>query len=217
MHSLTNKQQDVFDFILAYYREHHSIPNYPTIQEEFDLSSSNSVYQYLEALKKKGYLEKTEWGYTLHESKRALARRNEKMGIPIRGEITAGGMQEAIESDMGHLPVELVLQRSPDLFALKVVGNSMVDADIRDGDYIILEQKKPESGEIGAILYQGETTLKRIMDIPGQKGIVLQAENPGYDPIHISPDEWEEVRAIGNMFGKAWTDGSGWHIMFRTR
>lgn len=210
MRPLTSKQQAVFDFIVEYYREHYSVPNYPTIQAEFDLKSSNSVYQYLEALKAKGYLEKVPYGYRLHESKRELAKSQEEMAILIRGRLAPDGNIEEIA--MEQLPVAFVLKRSPELFALQVVGNSMVAADIRAGDYIILEEKDVGPGDTWLMRYNGELRLSQIMKI--QDNIVLLPESSNQDTIHISQDDLEEIHIFGAFIGKAWKEDRKWHIVF---
>ena len=210
MSPLTSKQQAVFDFIIKYYREHYSVPNYPTIQEEFNLKSSNSVYQYFEALKEKGYLEKVPYGYRLHESKRELARKEEELAIPVRGRLIPDGTVEEIATK--QLPVALVMKRSPELFALQVVGNAMVGADIRDGDYIILEEKDLTPSDTWLMIYNGELLLSGM--IKSGDNIHLLPENPGSDTIRISPEDLEEIHVFGALIGKAWEENRGWHIVF---
>jgi repressor LexA len=210
MRPLTSKQQAVFDFIVEYYREHYSVPNYPTIQDEFNLKSSNSVYQYLEALKEKGYLEKVPYGYRLHESKHELVRKQEELAIPIRGRLTPDGTVEEIAMD--QLPVAFVMKRSPELFALKVVGNSMVGADIRHGDYIILEQKEVTQSDTWLMKYNGGLLLSRMMKTGDN--IVLLPESPARDTLHINQEELEEIHIFGAFVGKAWQEDHKWHIVF---
>lgn len=71
-------------------------------------------------------------------------------------------MHEAISENLGHLPVEIHPEKSDPYFALTVDGESIIDADIRDGDYIIIDPRELGDGEIGAIQYRGEATLKTI-------------------------------------------------------
>lgn len=218
MRKLSDKQREAFSFILEYYTEHGRMPDYPAFQEALGYRSPNSVYQLLQALIKKQHLIRSDHGqYDLHPDKFHLleGQHDDNTGIPILGRIAAGGMHEAIPEDLGRLPVELLTWRSDRLFALQVNGDSMIDADIRDGDYIILDRKEPRNGEIGAVLYNGETTLKRIHRT--EKGVELRPENPNYNSIHIRPDEWEEVGVLGTYVGKAWQEPDGWRLFFRTR
>ncbi|SHG64843.1 repressor LexA [Fodinibius roseus] len=213
MKSLTDKQQQLWEYILDFYEDYSQFPSYEDMQEAFGYSSSNSIYQHLQALTKKNYLAKHGRGhYDIHPSKR-----NELSGfypgIPVKGRIAAGAMHEAISENLGHLPVEIHPETSDHYFALIVDGESMIDADIRDGDYIIIDPREPGDGEIGAIRYRGETTLKTIRK--RADGITLQPENPSFDPIDITPEEWEKVTVYGTYVGKAWKKGNDWGLIFR--
>ncbi len=215
MRSLTEKQQEIFRFILDHYRDHGRVPDYPSLQEAFGYTSANSVYQHLSALVKKQYLVKLDHGtYDIHQRYFSLLEESEEsQGLPIRGRIAAGGMHEAVGADLGYLPVELVSWRSPRLFALQVTGDSMEEAGIRDGYYIILDQKEPSNGDIGAVLYNGETTLKRIFRWEDE--IELRPENEAYKPIYIRPEEWEEVTVFGTYVGRAWKEDGEWGLRFK--
>lgn len=215
MKSLTDIQARLWEFILSYYEEHQQFPGYAEMQEEFGYSSTNSIYQHLRSLEKKHYLTKHGRGnYDIHPTKRSQLE-GFFPGIPVKGRIAAGGMHEAISENLGHLPVEIHPAQSDHYFALIVDGESMIDADIRDGDYIIIDPRQPRDGEIGAILYNGETTLKTIRK--KNNGVELQPENPAYDPIHITPGEWEQITVFGTFVGKAWKKGGNWGLIFRSR
>lgn len=214
MKTLTDKQRRLWEFILGYYEDHSQFPSYADMQEAFGYSSSNSIYQHLVSLEKKNYLIKHSRGnYDIHPTKRSQLE-GFYPGIPVKGRIAAGGMHEAISENLGHLPVEIHPEKSDHYFALIVDGESMIEADIRDGDYIIIDPREPKDGEIGAILYDGETTLKTIRKKPD--GITLQPENSAYEPIHITPGEWERVQVFGTFVGKAWKKGGQWGLIFRS-
>lgn len=214
MKTLTDKQRGLWEFILSHYEKHSLFPSYADMQEAFGYSSSNSIYQHLASLEKKNYLAKHGRGqYDIHPTKRSQLE-GFYPGIPVKGHIAAGGMHEAISENLGHLPVEIYPEKSDHYFALIVDGESMIEADIRDGDYIIIDPREPGDGEIGAIFYNGETTLKTIRKKPD--GITLQPENPAYDPIHITPGEWERVQVFGTFVGKAWKKGGNWGLIFRS-
>lgn len=214
MKSLTDKQRQIWEFILSFYEDYSQFPTYKDMQNELGYSSTNSIYQHLQGLTKKNYLTKLGQGhYEIHPSKR-----NELSGfypgVPVKGRIAAGAMHQAISENLGHLPVEIHPEKSDHYFALIVDGESMIDADIQDGDYIIIDPREPKDGEIGAIRYRGETTLKTIQK--RSDGITLQPENPSYDPIDITPDEWEEVTVYGTYVGKAWKKDGNWGVIFRS-
>lgn len=215
MEQLTPSQQEIWGFILDYYRAQDSFPDYKTIQQECDITHLNSVYQYLSFLVEKNYLEK--WGpgtYRIHPSKISfLYEHTGDAGIPILGRITASGMREAIEEPLGSIPIQLT-NRTRDTFALEVYGPSMIGAGIDDGDFIILEKRSTlNNGEIGAIRYQGETTLKRIAREKDK--LIMKPENDQFDPIVIEPDEFEDISIIGGYVGKATNRPAGWNLFLR--
>ncbi|MDZ7714785.1 MAG: transcriptional repressor LexA [Balneolaceae bacterium] len=213
MKKLTDKQSALWEYIINYIESYSQFPAYADMQEAFGYNSSNSIYQHLHALEKKNYLTKSGKGnYDVHPTKRSELK-GFFPGIPVKGHIAAGGMHEAIQENLGHLPVEIYPAKSDHYFALIVDGDSMIDADIRDGDYIIIDPREPNDGEIGAILYNGETTLKTIRK--RSDGVVLQPENEHYQPIHITPHEWEEVKVFGTLVGKAWKKKDKWGVIFR--
>lgn len=214
MKTLTDKQRELWEFILKCYEDASQFPTYAQMQEEFGYSSTNSIYQHLSSLERKNYLIKPERGkYMLHPTKRSMVK-GFYPGIPVKGRIAAGGMHEAISENLGHLPVEIHPAKSEHYFALIVDGESMIDADIRDGDYIIIDPREPKDGEIGAIEYRGETTLKTIKR--KTNGVILNPENPAFDPINITPEEWENITVFGTYVGKAWKKGNNWGLVFRS-
>ncbi len=191
--SLTTKQLAFLEFLRQYVKEHHIWPTYREIVAEFGYRSPNSVTQNLQALRKKNYLRYDADGYHL----KVKAPRSR--GIPIRGVIAAGQLQEAVEANLGSITLEMLFPNLHRIFALRVAGQSMRGADIKDGDYVLLIDDDIPNGGIGAVLYDGETSLKRIfMD---QNGLRLEPANPEYEDIHIEPDVFEEVRVLGRYVG----------------
>lgn len=198
---LTRKQQEFFNYILDYKKEFDVWPTYREIAEHFGYKSPNSVTQNIQSLLKKGYLVKTDDAeYDLPPSKKSLyAPEYNEPGIPIRGLIAAGFLQEAVEADLGTITLETLFPHLDKLFALRVSGFSMKDASIYDGDFVLLMDTDVNNGDIGAVLYNGETSLKRIyMD---DNGLRLEPANEAYSDIIIEPDIFEEVRIIGKYIG----------------
>jgi len=85
------------------------------------------------------------------------------------------------------------------IFAIRVSGQSMKGADIHDGDYVLLIDDDIPEGGIGAVLYDGETSLKRVYH--EEDGLRLEPCNAEYDDIHIEPDVFEEVTVLGRYVG----------------
>src|SRR6056297_1235315 len=197
---LTRKQKEFFDYIVSYKSEHDVWPTYREIAEEFDYKSPNSVTQNIQALLKKEYLIKGDDNeYDLHPDKSSLIEENNSAGIPVRGLIAAGYLQEAVEADLGKITLDTLFPNIGTMFALRVSGMSMRDAGIYDGDFVLLMDADIKDGDIGAVLYNGETSLKRIYS--DKNGLRLEPANKEYDNIIIEPDVFEEVRIIGKYIG----------------
>jgi repressor LexA len=192
---LTKKQRQFLDFILAY-REHYQVwPTYREIAEEFGFKSPNSVTQNIQALMRKEVLVRT------HDDEYDLnpdwARKHgldsnvpESQGIPVRGLIAAG---------LGHVTMDHLFPNKNKIFALRVSGMSMKDEGIFDGDFVLISEGSLSHGEIGAVMYDGETTLKRVYK--EADGVRLVAANDEFDDIELSPREAEEVTIIGAYVG----------------
>ncbi len=191
---LTKKQQAVLDFIIMYDEKGLGWPKYEDFIEEFGFKSSNSITQNLKALQTKGYLIHAEGGFQLKPK-----NGKSSVGIPILGEITAGTLQEAVESNLGTITLDILFPNLDRVFAVRVRGHSMTGAEIHDGDYVLLVDDDIPDGGIGAVLYNGETSLKRVfMD---HHGLRLEPANPEFDEIIISPDIFEEVKILGRYIG----------------
>ncbi|MEZ4699984.1 MAG: transcriptional repressor LexA [Rhodothermales bacterium] len=195
---LTAKQHSFLKFLKNYVREHGVWPTYREMVDQFDYRSPNSVTQNLQALYKKGFLMKEDEGYQF-VSETANLLSGPLLGIPILGTITAGVLQEAIEDNQGTITLETLFPNLDRIFAIRVSGQSMIGVDIQDGDYVLLIDDDIPNGGIGAVLYDGETSLKRIYQ--EQDGLRLVAANDAYKDIRISPDIFEEVKILGRYVG----------------
>ncbi|SHG52814.1 SOS-response transcriptional repressor, LexA [Fodinibius roseus] len=217
MAGLTNRQAEIFQFILQYLDEHGSVPDYPEIMERFSFKHANSVYQYFDAFVRKNFLEKVGRGeFKLHSTKHHLLDDNlfSGGGIPIRGRITAGELNPVVEEDLGTIPITVASKQSSKIFGLQVDGISMTGVGIDDRDYILVEDRSfLQNGEIGLIRYNGESTLKTIWQ--KEDHILLEAHNKEAQNIIISPGEFEEVTVIGKYVGKAQKEIDGWHLFLK--
>ena len=117
----------------------------------------------------------------------------------MRGIIAAGQLQEAVEANLGTITLETLFPNLDRIFAIRVSGQSMQGADIHDGDYVLLIDDDIPEGGIGAVLYNGETSLKRIFY--NENGLRLEPANDEYADIYIEPDVFEEVRVLGRYVG----------------
>jgi len=204
---LTSKQKKFLDYIISYKKSNEIWPTYREIADEFQFRSPNSVTQNLQSLLRKGYLVKSDENeYELHpryDSRRSAHQSSVEEptygGIPIRGIISAGYLQEAVEANMGNITLKHLFPNLHKLFALRVSGQSMRDEQIFDGDFVLLIDDDIKDGDIGAVMYDGQTSLKRIYY--GPNGLRLEPANPEYQNITIEPDIFEEVRIIGKYVG----------------
>ncbi|MDD5729707.1 MAG: transcriptional repressor LexA, partial [Candidatus Omnitrophica bacterium] len=157
----------------------------PTIREiarESGFSSTGTVRDYLAALEKKGYLKRTN-----NKSRAIELLQNTFNKIPIISTIAAGKPSFAYEDIEGYVDTDdLFLGRLTfdDIFALKVKGESMIEAGIMDGDIaVIKKQPAADNGDIiAALLENNEVTLKRLRR--KEQTIYLEAANPDYQPIY---------------------------------
>lgn len=174
---LTDRQRNVLEFIQAEQREKGMTPSTREIQTHFGFASQTSVMQYIAALERKGFLDR-------HARKaRALVTPMQKVritDIPIYGEIPAGMSVLTEQSAEGHVSLDTAsanASKDGRTFALRVRGDSMIEAHILDGDIVILEDRSDaQNGDIVAALIDGETTLKRYVIERGRP--YLKAENP---------------------------------------
>ena len=177
---LTERQQEILDFIREQQQIRGVTPSTVEIQEQFGFASPNAVTSHLHALERKGALQREPnkaRGLVLADSYRERAM----VEIPIYGSIPAGMPADERQQADGCVSVDVETLRLPKgarVFALKVRGDSMNGAGILPGDIVVLEFKEANNGDIVAALIDGETTLKRYVMQRGKP--FLKAENPRY-------------------------------------
>jgi repressor LexA len=192
LNQLTERQREVYEFI----REKIDSRGYgPTVREigaKFDIRSPNGVMCHLKALEKKGLIERE--GF----SARAITLVGHKPGggVPLLGKVAAGSPTLAVESDEWLEFNDMF--GGDNHFALKVRGNSMIDDNIQDGDYVVIKrQETARNGERVVALVEGEATLKKFYK--DRNRIRLEPANGEYDPIYVEPDE--DIRVLGTLIG----------------
>jgi repressor LexA len=178
---LTDRQQQVLDFIQAHQRQHGVAPSLREIQAHFGLASPFGIQRHIAALTKKGALHRLAGKArgllhpAHHPGKNALVR------IPLYGVIPAGLPTAAEQEPDSYVSVDaasLGVRPSARLFALRVRGDSMAGASIVENDIVFLTPREPRPREIVAALIDGESTLKRFLVQRGRP--LLRAENPRY-------------------------------------
>ncbi len=178
--TLTDRQQQVLEFIDTTQRASGVVPSTREIQEHFGFASQTAAVNHLRALEKKGAIHRRA-GKARSVSLVTHLKRDPIIDIPIFGSIPAGFAERSEQENEGVLSVDTRttgLSRNAKVFALKVRGDSMIGAQINDGDLVVLEAREPKHHDIVAALIDGETTLKRF--VKAGKTPFLKAENPRY-------------------------------------
>ncbi|TSC93701.1 MAG: repressor LexA [Candidatus Berkelbacteria bacterium Licking1014_85] len=180
MISLTKKQREVYEYIKNYLDRYDYAPSFREIAKAFGFSSVSTVAGYIDALKEKKYLEGENHVARSLQLTPSYDERN--FSIPLLGTIAAGLPIEAIRTNETiDVPRDMM---GPDVFALRVKGDSMIDDGIFDGDFVIIQRiAQPKNGDIVVSLLDGENvTLKRFYKEKGR--IRLQPSNKNYKPIY---------------------------------
>jgi repressor LexA len=184
--NISSKQLRILDFIKNELHNKGYPPSVREICEAVGLKSTSTVHGHLEKLEKNGYIRRD------HTKPRAIEivdhnpyfSRKEIIEIPIVGNVTAGQPILAIENieDTFPLPLEFLDTDNNTSFILTIKGNSMINAGIFDGDYVIVKQQNTaQNGEIIVALLGDEATVKRFYK--EKDHIRLQPENPDMEPI----------------------------------
>jgi repressor LexA len=186
MLELTEKQQEVFDFIVAE-AEAGTPPTLREIAAHFGFRSKTAAADHVRALRQKGFLNRDPAGRARALQPNGLGGRRSKSDIPVFGVIPAGFPQDRYQDAKGCVSIDLGtlgIKPTPRTFALEVRGDSMIGRHICDGDLVVLEHgRTPRSGDVVAALIDNESTLKTYVQSRG-KPPHLKAENPKYPQLH---------------------------------
>ncbi len=176
MEGLTKSQQKVYEFIKQ--TAPGGVP--PTVREicaATGLRSTSTVHAHLKTLERLGYINRSAG---MNRSIR-IEGATPTSQVPILGRVTAGVPILAVEDIEGYIPFPH--REGRELFALHVVGLSMRDAGILDGDYVVAQRESTaRDGEIVVAMIDDEATVKRLFREEGQ--VRLQPENPDFEPIY---------------------------------
>ena len=188
---MSNKAQEILEFINFTLKNDGYSPSVREICEAVNLKSTSTVQYHLNKLEKKGAINKSDG------KSRSLHLNNsisEFRSVPIVGEIAAGLPLSAEENQIGELPYP-ESNFNDSLIALKVNGDSMIDAGIHDGDLVVVDKsKEPLDGDIGAFLvYDTEATVKYIDTIRNKQYLI--PANKNYENIEIS----ENISTVGKV------------------
>jgi repressor LexA len=214
---LTQRQRDILDFIAASIDRRGYPPTLREIGEHFGIRSTNGVSDHLKALEKKGFLAREDLKSRAMRpvsSARAeplpgigaMGLGGARMGqelceIPVIGRVAAGQPLLAVENVEDTVVVDrFFIGSSREVFALRVVGESMIEDGIFDGDYVFV-RKTPTAGrgEIVVAMIEGEATVKRYY--PEGEVIRFQPANAAMQPIMVRQSEFRSVDILGVVVG----------------
>jgi repressor LexA len=199
MEQLTEKQQRILKFIEDRLKN-NSPPTQREIASHFGLAQ-NAVYQLVGYLKKKGYLENTTGHRGLKLSKAYLDKIRQTEGIPLVGKVAAGEPILAEQNIEGYIDLKKLFNPSDGSFLLKVVGDSMVDEGIMEGDYVmVIPTPTIENGQIGVVLLDDEATVKRIYVQKDKIALKPANQAVGYKTRYVKRGD-KTIRIIGKVTG----------------
>jgi repressor LexA len=191
---LTDRQNRILEAIAEFIEENQLPPTVRELGERFDVKSS-TVFAHLKALEKKGYIRRTSG----KSRGLALVKPIRSSGIPMVGRVQAGPLAEAIEQPNEYLDIDENYFGGGNLFALRVSGDSMIDAGILDGDTVIVSSVPvAEDGQIVVVGIDNEVTVKRLRRKGG--AVMLEPANRNLQPLVYGPGD-PSPEIVGRVVG----------------
>jgi len=185
---LTKRQREILDYLNEFIQQHGYAPSLEEIGKRFGLSSLATVHKHLTNLQEKGFIKRA-WNRSRSVEMVQARSSGRAVELPLLGFVAAGLPIEAIATaETISVPHDLVGRR--ETYVLRVRGDSMIDEQVRDGDYVIVEDRKTaDNGEMVIALLRGtDVTLKKFYRDPSGR-IRLQPANAAMQPIFADPDQ----------------------------
>ena len=197
---LTATQEKVLNFLKDYLLEKGFPPTLREIASHFGLRGPKAPQKTLTILERKGYIRKVPGvSRAIEILDYPQFSLTHILSVPIVGKVKAGEPILAVENIEGYINLDRSLISSRDVFLLRVVGDSMIDAHIQDGDFALVKpQPHVENGEIVVALIEDEATIKRIFQ--KRDLIRLEPANPKMEPIVVKKGE-KKVTIVGKVVG----------------
>ncbi len=197
---ISKKQSEILEYIKNEILNRGFPPSVREICEAVNLKSTSSVHSHLETLEKNGYIRRDPTkprAIEIVDDNFNLVRR-ETVNVPIIGKVAAGQPLLAVENVEGYFPIPSEYMPNNKTFMLVVQGDSMINAGIFNGDYVVVEQQPTaENGQKVVALIDDSATVKTFYKENGH--IRLQPENDSMDPIIIEPDQAFQI--LGKVIG----------------
>ncbi|RPJ60975.1 MAG: transcriptional repressor LexA [Acidobacteria bacterium] len=196
--SMTRRQQEILAFVKDFLSQNGYSPTLDEIAHHFGINSLNGVYKHLKALEQRGLIHRLS---NQARSIQVIEKTNPATTLPLLGRVAAGRPLEAVNTpEEICVPASFLTGKSN--YVLRVNGDSMIDEQIRDGDYVVMEQRQyANNGEIVIALVDGESaTLKKYYREGSQ--IRLQPANEALDPILLDENRVQVQGVVVGLMRK---------------
>lgn len=192
--ALTKRQQAIFQYLQHFLEEHGFPPTIREIARHFRLAGPKGAKKHLDTLVRKGIIQRFPGQPRAIRIKTPPPRQGRL--LPILGGVRAGLPLLSEENMEGQLLLDPVIAPRESAFILRVKGDSMIDAHIAEGDYVVVQKEQTvENGEMAVVLVDGEATLKYFSK--RKKEIVLSPAHPKMKPILVREDQ--SVQVLGRV------------------
>lgn len=197
---ISKKQSEILEYMKNEIINRGFPPSVREICEAVNLKSTSSVHSHLETLEKNGYIRRDPTkprAIEIVDDNFNLVRR-EMVNVPIIGKVAAGQPLLAVENIEGYFPIPSEFMPNHKTFMLVVQGDSMINAGIFNGDYVVVEQQQTaENGQKVVALVEDSATVKTFYK--EKDHIRLQPENDSMSPIIVQPDQTFQI--LGKVIG----------------
>jgi repressor LexA len=195
---LTLRQREVLDFISDSIRKRGFPPTLREIGSHFGIRSTNGVNDHLRALEKKGFLHRED---LKSRALRPLMTEDNFVEVPVLGKVAAGQPLLAVQNYEDTVKIDrFFIGQNREVFALRIKGDSMIEAGIYDGDYVFIrKQLQATPGEIVVVMIGDEATVKRYY--PEGDSIRFQPANATMSPIIVRKRDFRSVNLLGVVIG----------------
>jgi len=210
---LTRKQKELLDFLTAHAEANDVPPSFDEMRDALGLASKSGIHRLVPGLEARGHLRRLAnragaieivkpAASAMADVGRAVAAAADAVSLPLLGRIAAGTPIEALSDPSNQLEVPASMLGRGEHFALEIVGDSMIEAGILDGDTVVIERAETANhGDIVvALIQKQEATLKTLLKEPGRIG--LQAENPRYETRYFQTDDVEVQGRLTGLIRK---------------
>jgi repressor LexA len=199
---LTARQREIFEYIKKMIRSKSRPPSIREIGENFKINSTNGVRAVLEALERKGYIKRdryTSRGIELLKEADESVSSDRFREVQLIGRVAAGSPILAEQNIEGSFLLDRSFVPGEEVFSLRVRGDSMIDAGIYDGDFVLVKrQQTANTGDVVVAQIGSEATVKKFY--PERKRIRLEPANPDYGPIVVEKDT-PDFAVLGKVIG----------------